>query len=505
MKKYLLQFTMGISLGVLLLTNGGCAKISDFGDTNVDPNGVSEPILSALLTNVQNGISGYTTSNAPSYFAQYRAEATYPGISKYSGLNIEASGNYSGNMQDAQVIINKTQEPAFAEKAARYGDVNTQRAVATLLKTYMMWHMTDRWGDLPYSEALQGANNLLPKFDKQEDIYKTMFNDIEASLGLLNPAGVTIQGDIIYGGNVTKWGKFANSMRMLMAMRLSKRYPNAGEFAAQQFNKSLQNSYGYIGTNADNFGIKYFAGALRNPFAALHVSQDEALALTYTDALNNMGDTRRQSMASLPNGAPYGLTNAAPIGTPYARIFSPAFAADDAYVVFLNAASVLLSYAEAVQRGWVVVSLPNVPSIPTAKSLYDLGVTTSYAQWNQTMSASYLNGGVADFNTGVGGGSIGGASVVGSNATTTTPLQRIHLQQYFAFFPSGIHAWSNWRRTGIPDLKPTVFATNPSKQIPRRYTYGASDYTTNQAQVNAAVARIPGGVDSQDARVWWDQ
>lgn len=499
MKKYLSQITMIISLGVLLLSNGGCAKIADFGDTNVDPNGVSEPILSALLTNILGGTAGiatYTTSNAPSYMCQYRAESTYPGVSKYSGLNIEASGNYSGAMADCQVIINKCNEPAFIAKAAKYGDVGTQTAVALLLKTYMMWNNTDRWGDLPYSEALQGAANLLPKYDEQKDIYTAMFDDIERSLTLLNPAGVTISGDIMYGGDVAKWGKFANSMRMIMAMRLTKRYPNAGEYAAVQFNKSLTNSYGYISTNADNFALKYYAGALRSPFAPLSTSQDEAVALTFTDALNNMGDTRRQSMASLANGCPYGLTNAAPIGTPYARLFSGVYAADDATVVFLSAGSVLLARAEAIERGWAAGN---------ARAVYEAGVTASFEQWGKTVPAGYLTGGVADYETGTGGGSIGGSSVAGSNANTNTRLQRIALQQWIAFYPSGIQGWSNWRRTGTPDIKPTVFYTSTLPQIPRRYTYGTSDYTNNKAGVDAAVARIPGGVDSQDAKMWWDQ
>lgn len=84
-------------------------------------------------------------------------------------------------------------------------------------------------------------------------------------------------------------------------------------------------------------------------------------------------------------------------------------------------------------------------------------------------------------------------------------MTRIQLQQYIAFFPDGLQAWSNWRRTGVPDLEPTIFATNSSKQITRRYTYGTIEENRNPDQLKIAVARIPGGLDSQDARVWWDQ
>jgi Starch-binding associating with outer membrane len=494
MKRYILQITTIISLGVLLLTNGGCAKISDFGDTNLDPNGVPQPILSALLTNASIAVGGQTITQPPALFAQYVAEATYPGTSLYAGLEFESSGNYSGVLQDLQVILNRCQDPAFA---SAYGDVGTQIGVATLLKTYVMWTLTDRWGDLPYTEALSGGTNPLPKYDEQKDIYEKMLSEITFALTQLNPSGVAIKGDVFYGGDVAKWRKFGNSLRMLIALRMSKRYPAPGGLAATEFQKSLANGFGYISTNADNFALKYPGGAFLNPIYGQNISQDNSLALTFTDALNGMGDTRRLSMASLPNGAPYGLAGAAPIGTPYARMGNGTFAAADGRMVIMNAASLLLAHAEATERGWVTGGA-------SAQSLYEAGVTASFAQWAQTMPASYLAGGVADYNVGTGVGSIGGTSVPGTNGITGDKFKRIALQQWIAFYPDGVQGWSNWRRTGFPDLKPTVNAQPVGTQIPRRYKYGLTDFASNKAAVEAAIAKIPGG-NSQDAKMWWDQ
>lgn len=499
MKKNIAKFTTIVFLAALLITTGGCKKLKDFGDTNISPNGVSEPILSALLTNAQLGLSGTLTTQAPAMFCQYFAESTYPGISRYTGLQIDASGNYSGTLMDLQVIINKCSDPTYAAKAVVFGDLDNQIAIARLLQSYIFWTLTDRWGDLPYSEALSGAANLLPKYDTQEDIYKGMLAKIENAVTSFNPSGVKVSGDIIYAGDVSKWRKFGNSLRMLIAIRMSKRYPSAGGFAATEFNKSLSSPYGYISSNADNFSIDYPGGFFRNPFNALNISQDVAVALTFTDALNGMGDTRRSSMVSLANGCPYGLTGAAPVSTPYGRTFNGIFANEASRLVIVNTASVQLARAEAIERGWV-----SGLSTADAKLAYDAAVTSSFEQWGQTIPSAYLST-VADYNTGVGGGSIGGSSVAGSNTTTTTKLQRIALQQWIAFYPSGIQGWSNWRRTGIPDIKPTVFSNNPGGMIPRRYTYGLSDYTSNKVQVEIAVARIPGGVDSQDAKIWWDQ
>jgi Starch-binding associating with outer membrane len=173
------------------------------------------------------------------------------------------------------------------------------------------------------------------------------------------------------------------------------------------------------------------------------------------------------------------------------------FAAADGRMVIMNAASLLLAHAEATERGWVTGGA-------SAQSLYEAGVTASFAQWAQTMPASYLAGGVADYNVGTGVGLIGGTSVPGTNGITGDKFKRIALQQWIAFYPDGVQGWSNWRRTGFPDLKPTVNAQPVGTQIPRRYKYGLTDFASNKAAVEAAIAKIPGG-NSQDAKMWWDQ
>ena len=88
-------------------------------------------------------------------------------------------------------------------------------------------------------------------------------------------------------------------------------------------------------------------------------------------------------------------------------------------------------------------------------------------------------------------------------AGTAGDRQKIQLQQYIAFYPDGLQGWANCRRTGVPALTPTPYATNSSKQIPRRYTYGANEYSVNVASVTEAASRIGG--DSPDVRIWWDK
>ena len=152
----------GVLVGALALSllATSCKRYSsDFGDTNLDPNNINQPILGALLTNVLAGISGTANYTRPGYYCQYFSETQYPGASLYDLPQLAYEGYYSGPLQDLQTIIDKAE-----------GN-NSMTAVSRILKAYYFAFVTDCWGDVPYSEALKGAGASLPAYDKQEDIY----------------------------------------------------------------------------------------------------------------------------------------------------------------------------------------------------------------------------------------------------------------------------------------------------------------------------------------------
>jgi hypothetical protein len=253
-------------------------------------------------------------------------------------------------------------------------------------------------------------------------------------------------------------------------------------------------------TNADNFGLAYLGGsvALNNPWNSTGGSADLGESETMTKALTNLGDSRISVFGSNSTGVPYGCQAPANTAISYAKILGGTFKNPTGFVVFVGASSSLLAEAEAYERGWVAGKTST-----DAEAAYNAGVTASFAQWNLTVPAGYLTG-TANYLGGSGGGNIGGAcTVAGATANTTTKLQRIWLQQWLAFYPNATQGWSNWRRTGFPTLTPSSQATNPGGQIPRRYTYGQTDYSLNLTQVTAAAASIGG--DTQDTKVWWDQ
>lgn len=488
---------------MFLVMSTGCKKLADFGDTNVNPNGSTYGETGTFLSTVEARLGSRTFGTAdaaadvnPGLFAQYFAEPTYPGLSRYTLPQFDAANFYAGILNDVQVIINRNTNPSTRAAAATSGSNENQLAVARILKSYIMWTITDRWGDVPYSEALTGAANLTPKYDTQESIYKDLMKELTEAVAQVDMAGAPLKGDLIYAGNMTKWKKLANSLRMLMSMRTSKVYPAPGDWAAQQFSAAVNDPNGFIMTNADNFKLTYPGNTLvyNNPWYAAGNSADNAVSKTYTDLLAGLNDTRLTKHASNANGVPYGLATAAPTGTSWAKILEASFKQTTSTLVFVSAASSLLAQAEAIERGWITGD---------AKAAYDAGVTASFDQWGLTVPAGYLTTGPANFTDGAGVGAIGGPSVAGSNANTDTRLKRIQLQEYIAFYPDGVQGWANWRRTGVPDLKPTIYPATTHTQIPRRYTYGTNDYSQNLEEVTAAAARIGG--DDQDTRMWWDR
>ncbi|HEX2535659.1 MAG TPA: SusD/RagB family nutrient-binding outer membrane lipoprotein [Chitinophagaceae bacterium] len=476
-KKYLY-----IAMIPAMATMTGCDKLSDFGDTNVNPNATQNPIPSALLTNVEASLGGYAFNTRAGLYSQMFSETQYTDISLYALPQINFNGEYAGVLMDLQNIIN-------------VGSSNNMTQVARILQQYIFWTITDRWGDVPYSEALQRNPN--PKFDRQEDIYKGMIATLTDAVSKFDNTTV-ITGDIIYAGNVAKWKKAANSLRMLMALQLSKKFPTADGYAATEFKAALNDPAGHIETNADNMTLRFPGGNFKNSyFNAYNGRKDFAESKTMTDLMGSLSDPRQQVFGGASElqdanydktsstGVPYGLARASAeaftgANPTWARILRGDYRDENDVQVIIGASDVVLARAEAANYGWTTDNLNEV---------YRRGIELNFEEWGLSAPAdSYFT------QAGVALGAAGAA----------TNLKKIAIQRFVAAYPDGLQGWNIWRKTGFPELTPAPDATNDSKLIPRRYTYGTGEYGTNADATNEAAGRIPGG-DDQDSRVWWDQ
>jgi len=151
------------------------ASCDNFGHLNTSPNGSTVPLTTALLTNAESAIGGAVASPglADGLYCQYFAQTQYTDLSRYA-VNDSRWNEMNGNMEDLQKIIDINTDPATKDYAALNGSNNYQIAMARILKAYRFWYLTDRYGDMPYFEALKGVVN--PKYDTQQDIYTDLSN-----------------------------------------------------------------------------------------------------------------------------------------------------------------------------------------------------------------------------------------------------------------------------------------------------------------------------------------
>ncbi|OCX52098.1 hypothetical protein BEL04_11405 [Mucilaginibacter sp. PPCGB 2223] len=486
---------------VLIWGVAGCKKPSDFGNTNVDPSATTVPIPSALLTNVELTLPLYASTQLEAIngaqYSQYFAETQYPAVSLYSLPQYAFIGEYSGILYDLQNIINLNPS-------------NNMVAAATVLQQYIFWHITDAWGDVPYSQALKGLAYTNPAYDTQQSIYTSMLASLTAAEAKFD--GSALSGDVIYGGDVSKWKKFTNSLRMLISLQMSKKMPTSSDFAATQFKAALADAGGSITTNTDNFALTYPSGTYKDPLFNLYDGRtDYAESKTMTDLLGSLSDARATVYGGAfndPNNVSGG-TVSSNVGIPpggdrtstvifttanpnWAMVLRADKRTPTSTLTMISASESLLARAHAVALGWTT---------ETYATTYQAGIVQSFEQWGLAdPSVTYMT------------------NVNASGAAVPT-FQQIIQQRYLASYPDGFMGWDIYRLTTTTrdggttgtafannplGIKPGTGATNNPKLIVSRFTYTAAEYSTNGVNASAAAARYTGG-DKQDSRVWWDQ
>jgi len=483
LKKIKYWLLLGMTAGVVQ----SCEKVKDFGDMNQNPNNTTSPIPSALLTNVISRMGADFVFDAgglntgAGLYSQLFSETQYTEVSRYNKPSYNYDNPYyAGPLEDLQNIINYNSDGATAPIAAQYGSNKNQIAIARIIKAHYFKMLTDAVGDIPYSEALKGVGTV--KYESQQTIYKDLLKELKEAVDQFDN-GAAAKGDVLFGGDNSKWRKYANSLRLMIALNLQKIDAATGktEFAA-----ALAHSAGVISSNADNVMIQYPGGNYPNVFYNYYnITQrkDFAISKTMTDRLSTTNDPRLAAFAVNSTGFPYGLTRDNAVAFANANpnwsfILAAAYRQDASPLVVMSAANILLARAEAAQLGWTTENVA---------TLYASGIQASMEQWGVYNALNFAN-------------YMANAAVA---LTPGTEIQKIATQEWLSWYPSGIEAWDVNRRTGYPTLTPAPGLT----QIPRRTPYGTNDYSLNPANALEAAKRYTvGGVDdSQYARVWWDK
>lgn len=493
--KKILKSLSAIVIGSVILI--GCESY-DFGDTGVDTNNPVNPITSSLLTGAQSKLVGTVSLSGtatPSLYVQHLSQTQYTEESRYQTINFNWNVVGSGSGFDGSVnfynkvisnlaqIIELNTNAETKEGIAAYGSNNNQIAVAKLMWAYYFQWATDRWGMLPYSEALGGVSSSKAKYDTQEEIYDDLFTKIDEALGQMD-SGSGPQGDILFDGDMTKWKKFGNTLKMNMAIRLAKVFPAAGGYAATKFNQAMG---GAISSVSENIMFPSIANdAYDNPYQDDYVDlgrTDECLSDVLVNKMLAMNDPR------LPFFGEPAVSTGTFVGLRYGWDGAGTIPNDD--VSFMNDnlikegttslpmytyAQVAFNKAEAASLGWITGS---------AKTFYEDGVKASLAQWGVSTADSnaYLLETAVVFNA-------------------ATAMNQIAEQKWLALFYQPYEAWAEWRRLDYPVLTPAVDAL-VGNSIPVRHGYPTAEPNQNKANYEAAVAAQ--GPDELSTKLWWDK
>lgn len=461
-------------LFILLISGAGLMGCNKFdSDINTNPNLPSQASGTQLIANAALSLPTLSASPQGEFMAQYLAETQYPGASLYPDGGTSFYSLYQGPLINLQRVLESN------SLSGTEGPVPNQLAVAKILKAYYMWHITDRWGDIPFTEALQGASNFTPKYDPQAVIYDSLFQMLADANAMI--VSGNISNDIIYGGDINKWKRLGNSIRLLMALRLSEINPTKGN---TEFNAAL--AAGVMGANTDNFVFKHLADANnQNYWYGQVVNQNRewwALTETLVDYMNPTNDPRLAIFGKKNNTNIYkGLTFGTTVGLPNTTgvsLMGPAIYAQNAQIPLVTYAQVLFAKAEAAKRGWIT------GGDATAKTNYDLAIEQSMRQWTGGTT------GLATFMT-----------APGIPYDPATALKQIAMQRYVHLFMHGYEAWAEWRRTGYPDN----LVTPGGRQVPLRHSYPPNEVFNNTSNYQEAVQRQFGGQDGLYGRVWWDK
>lgn len=494
---------------IALLATSSCKKIDEFGDTNVNPGATTSPVTSALLTNVLSTLS-YETWDAGSagglnvvsgLYCQYFSETQYTDVSVFNKEKADWNFYYTadkntytanGPLFALTTIIKANTDSSTKVAAALNGSNANQIAVARILKAYIFANLTDIYGDLPYSKALTGDNGVVP-YDKQQAIYTDLFKELTAAVAQFD-GGAAVKGDILFGGDATKWKKFANSIHLLLGLRLSKVDPATGQ-------KEVQAALagGVIG-QGESILLKYPGGSFLNPvYNYYDVTKrfDYAVSKTMTDWLSTHNDPRIVTYGTSSIGFPFGLSrdNAvafANANTKYAQLLKGQNQPQDDPFIIMCSGEIFLARAEAAERGWTAED-------PAA--MYQAGIQESWNMWSSFIPASDTTD-LKKFNSTAFSNYMSSSNI---DLSAGNALTKICTQEWVTHYPAGPRGWSDWRRTGVPSLVAGPGAVNT--QIPRRIAYGQNEYSYNPTNVAAAAAQYVGSngeKDSNYGRVWWD-
>jgi hypothetical protein len=493
-----------IAYSLLLLASAfsGCKK--DFLDQSNNPNqptsGPASVVLTgALTTTARNINTGFTLEG---YLMGYWSPAAgyAPGNSlltyQFTTADYQVFTPFYLNLANYDYIIKQ----AGTDKSQVYF-----AAISQIMEAYNFQALVDNYNNIPYSEAFQGAKNLTPKYENGKDIYAKLITKLDDAIAAIKGASTDIavkpgSADVMFGGDMTQWTKFANTLKLRLVLR---QVPNVIDAAAAKTLMANNLSVGFLTTMANvNPGYLNVDGK-QNPFWERYgenqAGSNNAANITAgafgTNFYSSNADDRGAGFYTPISGSLVGndfgtlvpitasaigradLYNASASNT-FGLLKNPSMDA----VVMSSAESYFLQ-AEAVARGIITGD--------DATSLYNAGITASFEYVLQTSDADSK---ATDYYT-------QSAIAYPASGTLQAKIQAIITQKWASLNGYGnLEAYNEYRRTGFPKVPVSIYTGVTVKSIPRRILYPSSEYSQNASNVQAQ-----GSINQFTSNIFWAQ
>ncbi len=495
----------GCFAGLLMLA---AACTEDFDEFNSNPNQPETVTSDLLLTNIiyesVREMDGMAWGEG-NVIAQYVAKIQFTGRDRYDWV---PEGDPWFEFYDLLRDVENIQTIEETD--------NSYVAVSLIMKSWMYQILTDLYGDIPYSEATQGksASNFTPVFDRQETVYAGILADLERANTLLNTNPTPIAGDVLFDGDLERWQKLANSLRLRVLLRQSNQKDPSAAMSA-----ILNDPNAPIFTSNDDQAVfSYLASAPNQQplYTTRSGSFDEyRLSKLMENTLKSLGDNRlhvyaqptSNSAAGLVGediayqGVPNGLADesalvfnggsnfVSQVGLLYACLVCDEDASPNARQgMVMTYAELQFVLAEAAERGFVEGD---------AEAYYLNGINASYDYF--TDRAALISPEISeaaqpseDYFT---------QDAVAYTGSAEEKLAKIGTQKWLALFFNGTEAWADWRRTGYPGgIQPGPDAL--IDEVPVRFLYPGEAQTLNGDNYRSALSAQ--GPDDITTPVWWD-
>ncbi|KAF2328565.1 RagB/SusD family nutrient uptake outer membrane protein [Flavobacterium daemonense] len=500
---------------------------SDFNDINTNPTGFTNQQLTQDFNDIRSPFTSMFTGIFNTLHWKYQLQqnlsadiwsgymATPTPFKGLSGDNsnynlVDGWNTYIWDLPYVDVMANSLKVEQRTKDLQKFPEFY---AVSLILKVETVNRLTDVFGPVVYSKF--GSTELTVPYDSQQDVYTKMFAELDSAVDALtssvNAGNKSLFAPIdmtAYGGDYKQWVKYANSLRLRLAMRIVKVNPT---LAKTQAEKAVNHPFGVLTTNADIAKViipNYIDPILTitNAWGDIRMSADmESIMGGYNDPRLSNYFNESADFPGQYRGIRTGINIVAKSDrTGMSEIGAVVGSSEK---VLMTTAEVYFLRAEGALRGWNMGG--------TAQNLYETGITTSFAQHGSPGAAAYIADNVKmakDFvdvkdatnnATAVNNVTVAWSEALGNEVK----LQKIITQKWIANFPEGQEAWSEYRRTGYPKLFRIVYNTSggaiTTASGVRRVNFPQSEKAGNPGGVATGVAAL-GGPDNGGTRLWWD-